>query len=210
MSNKLVMITGPSGSGKTTLENNLVSNGLAEKLISTTTRSPRPGEIDGKDYFFVSNEHFGYLCEAGEMLEKAEFGGKQYGLTRTAVSTGVGKGKPGVVVVEPSGVSQLKTYCEDTGLPFSVICLIPPLSTTLTRLILRSLSSGINQETVRLLVDRLEVFLTTEYDNFYNSNTESLPEILTILMDSRTTIVTESALPWEPAFEKVKEILTNK
>lgn len=77
---KFLIFVGPSGSGKTTVASKLKSLGAVE-AISTTTRSPRPGEIDGVHYHFVSQTTFSDLVIADAFVEYATYGDKSYGLT---------------------------------------------------------------------------------------------------------------------------------
>ena len=81
MTNGLLLVfSGPSGVGKDTVLHELLRQNDSVRLsVSATTRSPRPGEIDGKDYFFVTREHFQEMIERGEMLEYAEYCGNYYG-----------------------------------------------------------------------------------------------------------------------------------
>jgi guanylate kinase len=104
MTGKLVLVIGPTGSGKGTL--------LAyakEKMpdlilpVSCTTRIPRPGEVDGQTYFFVTPEEFSRRIEAGEFLEHAVYGGNQYGTLKSEILPRVEAGKLVVREVEVQG-----------------------------------------------------------------------------------------------------------
>ena len=80
---KLLVISGPSGAGKSTVIGKLME--LRDDLcfsVSVTTRQPRPGEVDGRDYFFVTPQHFQELTEGGYLLEHAEYVGNRYGTPR--------------------------------------------------------------------------------------------------------------------------------
>lgn len=92
----LYLVSGPSGSGKTTLCRRLSNEGEASYAISCTTRSPRPGEENGKDYFFLSIPEFKQKIAAGELLEFAEVHGNFYG---TLVSEVINKLEQGIDVV---------------------------------------------------------------------------------------------------------------
>lgn len=71
----LIILIGPSGSGKSTIEKILVNQHGFDRIISHTTRKPRPGEIDGVDYYFVTPEQFNQI----EMVERTEYNGNLYG-----------------------------------------------------------------------------------------------------------------------------------
>ncbi len=77
---KFIIVTGPSAAGKTTVVEALLKRlPSAARLVTTTTRAPRPGEIDGRDYHFLSREDFEHRRDAGEFLEWADNYGKFYG-----------------------------------------------------------------------------------------------------------------------------------
>jgi guanylate kinase len=71
-------VVGASGSGKTTIMRMIMKN----ELVSFTTRAPRIGEINGKDYIFITKDEFTSLLESGGLMESTEYGGNHYGLTR--------------------------------------------------------------------------------------------------------------------------------
>lgn len=75
----LLVISSPSGAGKTTLARRLAAELELQFSVSTTTRSPRPGEVDGKDYHFVSNERFDAMVQANAFAEWAVVHGNRYG-----------------------------------------------------------------------------------------------------------------------------------
>ena len=81
----LLVVSGPSGSGKTTLCRRLADSGEVKYSISCTTRSARPGEVDGRDYNFLTRGEFERRIEAGEFLEHAEVHGNLYGTLKTEV-----------------------------------------------------------------------------------------------------------------------------
>src|SRR3954462_9780532 len=82
----LFMVVAPSGAGKSTLVNALLAQEPAIKLsISTTTRAPRPGEVDGREYHFTTAEDFVARADRGEFLEWAEVHGNYYGTSRLMV-----------------------------------------------------------------------------------------------------------------------------
>ena len=80
---KVIVVVGPSGSGKTTLVREFF--GTPNTLTSFTTREPRPGEIPGKDYYYVSHEEVDAIRDAGDLLEYVEYNGNRYGYTKSEV-----------------------------------------------------------------------------------------------------------------------------
>ena len=82
----LLILSSPSGAGKTTLARRLLAADPTLRMsISVTTRPPRPGEVDGADYFFVDKDEFERRKQAGELLEWAEVFGASYGTPKAQV-----------------------------------------------------------------------------------------------------------------------------
>ncbi|MEH2266007.1 guanylate kinase [Nostoc sp.] len=107
---RLIVLTGPSGVGKGTLMRSLLQRHPELYFsVSATTRSPRPGEIDGKNYYFVSRSKFEQLVAEGEFLEWAEFAGNYYGTPREAVLNQIHSGKLVVLEIELEGARQIRT-----------------------------------------------------------------------------------------------------
>jgi len=104
---RLVIISGPSGSGKSTVLQKLFQNSEIPLMlsVSATTRPPRPGEKEGRDYYFLSDEEFQRRRNAGEFLEcKEVFGrGYWYGTLRDPVSTGLNDGKWVILEIDVQG-----------------------------------------------------------------------------------------------------------
>ena len=118
------VITGPSGVGKGTL-----IRGLRERLpqlelsVSATTRPPRPGERDGVDYHFLSNERFDELLAAGQFVEHADYAGRRYGTLRSELDGRIGRGVPVVLEIEVQGARQVRS-----AMPEAVQVFIAPPS----------------------------------------------------------------------------------
>lgn len=88
MNKSVIMIMGKSGCGKSTLERGLnADSGLFKKVISVTTRPMREGEVDGKDYYFVTNYEFDQLYHGDQMVQFTEFAGNRYGSLRAEYTT---------------------------------------------------------------------------------------------------------------------------
>jgi guanylate kinase len=106
---RLVVLTGPSGVGKGTLMQLLLQRHAQLYLsISVTTRSPRPGEVHGKHYYFVSREEFQQMVDRDELLEWAEFAGNYYGTPRQPVAEKVSEGKTAILEIELEGARQIR------------------------------------------------------------------------------------------------------
>jgi guanylate kinase len=107
---RLIVLTGPSGVGKGTLVRSLLQSHPELYLsISVTTRSPRPGEINAKHYYFVSREQFDMMIAQEELLEWAQFAGNCYGTPRKQVEEKIQQGKWVLLEIELDGARQIRT-----------------------------------------------------------------------------------------------------
>jgi guanylate kinase len=106
---KLIVVTGPSGVGKGTLLGKLLESYPDRILfsISATTRSPRTGEEDGREYFFWSREEFQEKCDRGEFLEWAEYAGNLYGTPRQPIDRAIASGQIVLLEIELEGARQV-------------------------------------------------------------------------------------------------------
>jgi guanylate kinase len=106
---KLIVLTGPSGVGKGTLLKILLQNHPEIYLsISATTRSPRPGEVHGQNYYFLTKSQFAEMIAAGDFLEWAEFAGNYYGTPRKAIADQIAEDKIVLLEIEVQGARQVR------------------------------------------------------------------------------------------------------
>jgi guanylate kinase len=104
----MLVLSSPSGAGKTTLSRRLLdSDPEIDMSVSATTRKPRPGEVDGKDYFFLSTEDFGIMRNKGEFLENAKVFGNYYGTPRKPVEDALARGRDVLFDIDWQGTQQL-------------------------------------------------------------------------------------------------------
>jgi guanylate kinase len=107
---RLIVLTGPSGVGKGTLVRSLLQSHPELYLsVSVTTRSPRPGEINAKHYYFVSREQFEQMIAQQQLLEWAQFAGNCYGTPRQQVEEKIQQGKSVLLEIELEGARQIRT-----------------------------------------------------------------------------------------------------
>jgi len=105
---KLIVLSGPSGAGKSTVVGKAMEgrNDICFS-VSATTRKPRPGEVDGRDYFFVDRESFEKMIEGGELLEHAEYVGNYYGTPRAFVDRKLSEGMNVILDIEIQGARKV-------------------------------------------------------------------------------------------------------
>lgn len=104
----MLVLSSPSGAGKTTLARRLLEaeSGI-EMSVSVTTRKPRPGEVEGRDYYFVSESEFRRMQDAGELLEWACVFGNLYGTPRSPVERALAAGRDVLFDIDWQGAQQL-------------------------------------------------------------------------------------------------------
>lgn len=122
---KLIVVSGPSGAGKSTVIARLMK--LRSDLcfsVSATTRQPRPGETDGKDYFFITREEFDHMVEADTLLEHAEYVGNCYGTPRGYVEQKQAEGLNVLLDIEVQGARQV---CGKTTEAVTIFVIPPSL-----------------------------------------------------------------------------------
>lgn len=158
----LIVFSGPSGVGKGTVRQEIFSkpDHKFEYSVSMTTRAQRPGEVDGKDYFFRSREEFEELIRNGQMLEYAEYVGNYYGTPLAYVNETLDKGIDVFLEIEVQGALQVKKKVPDAVFIF----LTPP---DLNELEERLVGRGTDSEEViaqRIERAREEIALMSEYD----------------------------------------------
>lgn len=118
MRGKLIIVSGPSGSGKSTVTK-IVKDKLNIPLsISATTRNPRDGEIDGKDYFFLSKEEFKNKIDNDEFYEYAEVHGNYYGTLKKTIEENLDKGLNVILEIDVQGALIAKEKKKDAILVF--------------------------------------------------------------------------------------------
>jgi len=132
MPGNLFVISAPSGAGKTSLVNALINiNPQINLSVSYTTRPPRPGERNGKDYHFVSRETFLAMSERGEFLESAEVYGNLYGSSQTWISQENARGRDILMEIDWQGAAQIRRLFPDC---ISVFILPPSMEALEQRL----------------------------------------------------------------------------
>lgn len=216
----LIIISGPSGSGKGTVVKRLcppanfkrdINDTVNENFInadlqfavsiSVTTRKMRDGEVNGRDYFFCSEEEFYTRLKNGDLLESATFCGNYYGTPRSYVEEQIEKGKTVVLEIEVNGALQVKEKLKDSVLIF----LMPPSMQDLkNRLINR------NTENMETIEDRLrrayeEIALIDKYDYLVINK-----EIADAVRDIKTIVKAEKLRTYRNTLETIDCMPDNK
>ena len=158
---KLIVISGPSGAGKSTVVFKAIE-GRTDVCFSTsvTTRKPRPGEVDGREYFFVEPQRFDEMVANNELLEHAEYVANHYGTPRAYVEQKLSEGLNVLLDIEVQGARQIKD-----SMPEAVkIFIIPPTLEELRRRL-----EGRGTDTARAIEARL-IRARQEYEeaDFYD------------------------------------------
>ena len=115
---QLIVLSGPSGAGKGTLVRELLKRRKADLSVSCTTRAPRPNEVDGVSYFFVTPDEFARRERLGDFLESAEVFGNHYGTPRQEVVEKLRQGKDVILEIDVQGAMQVKSRFPDARLVF--------------------------------------------------------------------------------------------
>jgi guanylate kinase len=128
----LYIVSAPSGAGKTSLVKALLKSDTAIRLsVSYTTRPPRPGETDGRDYHFVSRQRFEEMLAEGEFLEHAEVYGNFYGTSKGSLSRDLNAGHDILLEIDWQGAEQVKRHFPQSA---SIFVLPPSFNALRSRL----------------------------------------------------------------------------
>ena len=145
----LFVVTGASGTGKTTLvKEALATVPLLSFSVSATTRAPRVGEVDGRDYLFVSQDRFSEMVEEGAFLEWAEVYGNRYGTPRAPVEAALSRGESILLEIDAQGAEQVRA-----SMPEAISIFILPPSVQIIEDRLRGRSTDSEEIIQRRLAD---------------------------------------------------------
>ena len=170
----------PSGGGKTTIARALLA--ARDDLgysVSATTRPPRPGEEDGKDYFFLTRQEFDRRVKADEFVEFAEYSGERYGTLKSQMSAVLASGRHPVLDIEIQGARAVKALFPEAVLVF----VVPPSADELVKRL--GGTDGTRGSSLKLrmkrAVDELAVALEYDYVVVNEDRTVAVAEVAAIL-----------------------------
>lgn len=179
---KLIVISGASGVGKgTVLKRMMEKRGDMSFSVSATTRAPRPGEVDGKDYYFVTREQFEEMIERGEFLEYDNHAANFYGTPRFQMEQKRLSG-PVLLDIEPNGARNVKNSEPSAVLVF----IMPPSVEELERRLRGRGDTSEEQIALRMERARWEMEQRSWYDHVVVNDTveRCADEILAIIADT--------------------------
>ena len=182
----LIVISGPSGVGKDTLIKSLLEHDRNLRYsVSCTTRSPRPGEIDGVDYSFVTREQFQQLIEKGAFLEHATYNGNLYGTLTERVERERDAGHDVVLKIEVNGAEQVRAKAPDGVFIF----VAPPSVDELVRRQVKRNTESTQDMTARREIATREMEYDSRYDHVVvNDELErAVAQILAIIKQARAS-----------------------
>lgn len=184
----LIVISGPAGSGKGTVNSLLLASDSYAYSVSATTRAPRPGEVDGVNYHFISKEEFERRIQNGEMLEYTSYCGNYYGTPLREAIEVMEAGKNLILEIEVEGAQNVKRLY-----PEAVLIMLLPPSYRVQEARLR----GRGTETEEKICERLErtkaeLPLISCYDyvvyNYDNGAADCADDIRAIVRAEQSTV----------------------
>ncbi|MGL4294717.1 MAG: guanylate kinase [Aestuariivirga sp.] len=158
----LLVMSSPSGAGKSTLSRRLLASDRNITMsVSVTTRPPRPGEVNGRDYHFISKEEFARLRDGGQLLEHAEVFGNFYGTPRAPVEEALARGRDVLFDIDWQGTQQLAEAMEGDLVR---IFILPPSAEELRERLIRRAQDSASVVAKRMAEASSEISHWPEYD----------------------------------------------
>ena len=192
MSGHLIVVSAPSGGGKTSLVNAVLAEDSELALsVSYTTRAPRTGEQDGREYHFVTPVTFEAMLERGEFLESAEVHGHRYGTSHSWIERTRALGKDVILEIDWQGAAQVRRLYPTT----LTIFILPPSMAELERR-LRSRAQDAEPVIRRRLENALdEISHAAEFDYVIINNKfeEARRDLAAVVRASRLTLASQTA-----------------
>jgi len=188
----LIVLSGPSGAGKNTLIDHVLPRIPNLKYsVSATTRPPRPGEVHGVDYFFVSDQEFDRMIANHEFLEWAEFVGNRYGTPKAFVENEIQQGHTVIMDLDIQGALQIRRRMPDAVLVF----LLPPTLDELRRRLNKRGQDALEAIVKRLEHSAKELEYIVDYDYYIiNDDLDKAAERLAVIINAERCRVARADL----------------
>lgn len=163
----LLILSGPSGSGKDTIINEIVKRDEKTVVsISMTTRKPRPGEVDGVNYYFVTKEQFEENIKNDQMLEWAQYGDNYYGTPKAPVFKWISEGKTVILEIEVQGADKIRSQYPEVRTMF----LMPPSIHVLRERLSGRQTESEEEVNKRIEIAKKEIGRANDYDYIIVNN----------------------------------------
>jgi guanylate kinase len=177
---RLTVLSGPSAVGKSTVAARLRETcPWIWQSVSVTTRTPRPGEKNGREYYFVSTGEFDGMAARGELLESASYAGNRYGTPRAPVQARIDTDAPALLEIDVAGARQVRATFPESLFIF----LAPPTWEELERRLLSRNTESAEAITRRLEAARTELAASGEFDiTLVNTSIEDVCDQLVALI----------------------------
>ncbi|MFV0337888.1 MAG: guanylate kinase [Chthoniobacterales bacterium] len=197
----LFVVSAPSGAGKTTLCDSLRLKPDFVYSVSTTTRAPRPGEIDGEDYHFVSKETFLEMIEKDAFLEYAEVHGNLYGTSKQTVLDNLNNGIDVLIDIDIQG-AELIRRCKDSIIQSALvdIFIMPPNLAELRRRLIKRGTETEEQINIRIqnAATEMQHWQDYKYTIISGSMEEDIEKFRAVMRAERYASARMSQLPKKP------------
>ena len=183
----LFVVSAPSGAGKSTLLNAIRPDADFTYSVSCTTRRPRPGEVDGEDYHFLSPEDFTRRVGAGEFIEHAKVHGHEYGTLRETVTAQIERGVDVMIDIDVQGASQIRAQSGAIAESLADVFIMPPSLDELRRRLLKRGTESAEQIELRLAnaAEEMEAWRDYRYTIISGSTEEDLGKFRAIMRAER-------------------------
>ena len=177
----MIVVSGPAGSGKGTVNAHLIATGDYRFSVSATTRAPRPGEINGVNYYFITQEEFLSRIASGDMLEYTQYCGNYYGTPKKEAEETLASGKNLLLEIEVEGARNIKAKY-----PQAILVLLLPPSHSVQEQRLRSRGTETEEKILlRLARAKEEIAFADCYDyvvyNYDGRDKEAADKIISIV-----------------------------
>lgn len=184
----MIVVSGPAGSGKGTVNQHLLATGDYQFSVSATTRAPRPGEVNGVNYHYITREEFQTRISSGDMLEYTEYCGNFYGTPKKEAEAVLASGKNLLLEIEVEGAKNIKAKY-----PEAVLVLLLPPSHSVQEQRLRGRGTETEDKILlRLARAKEEIAFANCYDyvvyNHDGRDMEAAQQILSIVEAEKASI----------------------